>query len=485
MHPRVARRRGGKPVKRARPELVSELLNVDAKLFDKYGVFDAVLNFDTPLFIDPALLRTTTVSEFKGSYDKVRKHFADLLKLLRRSKKQDDTFWREASKRLLFPEVQGLCIGFSSRGTAGSGSGPGIRNELLQTAKEIIEAGIEDPDLFEMVGLLQDNVGPDRISDMTAGIVVQDLRTYSRNAYQRLGAKKSAPPGVRWLDGLAINPHSGKEIFLAPWDILDELPLALNWSDLDIVGAHNDEIRGRMNQIIGDSWREAINNTTKEDLKRALLGDPDLLRDLLGHYRSKSAKAYDYETDPRGYRLWLRNARRFAGLNPVKLVLGDAPTASDIARVVGEICEKFKHLVENNLWRTLYDDDDKPRHEHHAQRIFFGIADSYCQANELDLSPEANSGGGPVDFKMSRGYSGRVLVEIKLTTNSRLLHGLKKQLPTYQAAESTHQSFYVVLDVGGSEPKKRQFKKEVAKLPTKAPKVIWVDATPKESASKV
>jgi hypothetical protein len=57
-------------------------------------------------------------------------------------------------------------------------------------------------------------------------------------------------------------------------------------------------------------------------------------------------------------------------------------------------------------------------------------------------------------------------------------------LPTYQSAESTHQSFYVVLDVGGSESKKRQFRKEVAKLPPRPPKVIWVDATPKESGSE-
>ena len=110
-------RRPVKPTKRPRPELVSELLNVDAKLFDKFGVFDSALNFDTPLFIDPALLRTTAASEFASSYDTIRKHFADLLRLLR-STKRDDALWKEASKRLLFPEIQGLCTGFSSRGAA-------------------------------------------------------------------------------------------------------------------------------------------------------------------------------------------------------------------------------------------------------------------------------------------------------------------------------------------------------------------------------
>ena len=37
------------------------------------------------------------------------------------------------------------------------------------------------------------------------------------------------------------------------------------------------------------------------------------------------------------------------------------------------------------------------------QAIFFGVADSYCDANNIDLTKEGNNGRGPVDFKLSRG----------------------------------------------------------------------------------
>jgi hypothetical protein len=64
-----------------------------------------------------------------------------------------------------------------------------------------------------------------------------------------------------------------------------------------------------------------------------------------------------------------------------------------------------------------------PRPEKAAQRLFFAIAYAYCKANNLDVTPEADTGNGPVDFKVSLGFTGRVLVEIKLSTNTKLVRG--------------------------------------------------------------
>jgi hypothetical protein len=78
------------------------------------------------------------------------------------------------------------------------------------------------------------------------------------------------------------------------------------------------------------------------------------------------------------------------------------------------------------------------------------------------LSPSENegihedTGNGPVDFKMSIGFSGRVLVEIKLSTNSKILSGYSKQLEAYKKAEQALIGYYVVIDVGGMGRKDRQ-----------------------------
>src|SRR5690242_12148223 len=74
----------------------------------------------------------------------------------------------------------------------------------------------------------------------------------------------------------------------------------------------------------------------------------------------------------------------------------------------------------NRLSRLLYNDDKSPRKEKAAQLAFFGIANAYCEANNFDISPEADGGAGPVDFKISKGYEYRVVVEMKLSSNSNL-----------------------------------------------------------------
>ena len=49
-------------------------------------------------------------------------------------------------------------------------------------------------------------------------------------------------------------------------------------------------------------------------------------------------------------------------------------------------------------------------------------------------------------FKFTSGFNARVLVEIKLFTNSKLLSGCGKQLEKYKDAEDTSEDFYVVID---------------------------------------
>jgi hypothetical protein len=75
-----------------------------------------------------------------------------------------------------------------------------------------------------------------------------------------------------------------------------------------------------------------------------------------------------------------------------------------------------KNIEENKL--LLYREDGRARHEVFAQRLFFAVADAYCDANNVDLSREVNAGNGPVDFKLSIGYKGRILVEVKKSSNS-------------------------------------------------------------------
>ena len=142
-------------------------------------------------------------------------------------------------------------------------------------------------------------------------------------------------------------------------------------------------------------------------------------------------------------------------------------------------------MEKNGLWYLLWH-DGKPRHEKAAQRLFFAVADAYCKANGLDISPEIDSGAGPVDFKFSSGYEARVLVEIKLSTG-KVVHGYTTQLEAYKDAEGTTRAIYLVVDVGGMRKKLETIMATrnahvIQGLP--ASRIVVVDGEMKPSASR-
>jgi hypothetical protein len=85
--------------------------------------------------------------------------------------------------------------------------------------------------------------------------------------------------------------------------------------------------------------------------------------------------------------------------------------------IVELIIENFKNQIESNgLFKLLYESKHKKklRHERTAQQLFFSVAQIFCLANDLDVSPETNSGLGSVDFKFSKGATSKINVEIKI-----------------------------------------------------------------------
>ncbi len=467
---------------------VSEYIEVEAEVFDATGALDAILDVDSKLFIDPYLLKTTAAPELQHSYTAVSTRFGQVLRLLEKAdgKNFRDPFWRQARRLFAFPEVQGLCIGYAKKNTSGSGMGIQLREQVLRTAKIIVNAGITDPEIFELMGIFEEGIGADRISDMVAWIILPDLLAYSERIFAELGARTTKTKSGEQTYKLVQNHHNNWPIILLPRDILRDLPIAYTWDDIEDVSSFNMQLRNKVNQIVRLSYGKQ--RPTKSDLRRLFLDQTDLLEDLIKVYKSSPARRYNFDVDPSGQLIWHRKAKEFVENYPLELSLPSLPKTDDVSEVVLAICEKFKDLIENNaLYTLLYDQANRPKKEEAAQKLFFGIADSYCEANNLDLSREPNAGRGSVDFKISKGYQSRVIVETKLTTNPHLQHGFETQIGEYQKAEKSRHSIYLVIDVGGSRDRIQALKDLIQLYKTKEipmPKVIFINAHPKLSASK-
>lgn len=460
------------------------------------GVFDPALNVDTLLFPDPLLLDSSSHPEMQAARKTFEEHFEKVRRLLLHSK-GDETHvaWKTARKLLSFPEIRGTCLGYGSGSISGSGAGPEMTRRIMKTGFEIAQLGIDDPDLFMAMGLFEEDFGPDLIGDMFTNVAFGNIVEFNRRVYNEIGVATddfdiTLKNGLRYSGRFAKNPAiSGTPtpVILMPTDILRDLPVALDWAGVQGVSTQNQEFRDSLNASVRSLWSKKTLEG-KGKLKTWALSSSTAFGDLLDMLHGMDGKPYDFAGDKIGELVWRSFSERVLSEYPLVIKSPAKLTHDSALEIVDKIIEQFIHLIEKrDIWRELYTPDGTPRLEKAAQRLFYITALSYCEANGLDITPEAETGRGPVDFKFAIGIAGRILVEIKLSRNGQLVSGYTKQLQIYNEAENAFASRYVIIDVGGMGAKLKKVRaaeKDQGDKYGSAPKVIVVDGLPKESASK-
>src|ERR1700678_1924260 len=140
---------------------LTHYFKVNPEKLEEYGVLNAYIGLDSKLVVDPNLLRRTKIPEFVNAGTELASYFNDVIRLLKLSKGPFDAAWREARDRLRFKEEMATALGYSGAGTSGKGIGATLATVLVQRAKEIIELGIDEPEIFELIGLFTEDFGPD------------------------------------------------------------------------------------------------------------------------------------------------------------------------------------------------------------------------------------------------------------------------------------------------------------------------------------
>lgn len=462
-------------------KLYSEYLGIKSASLKKYDVFNGFVNRDALYYMLPYEFENIQIDEFKNSYDKYKQYFLNIITILDQSN-GDDVFYRQAEKKFQFHELGHIGLGYSKTGKNGSGIGKKFASKLTQTAFQLIKAGIKNPEIFLMVGLIEEKIGPDRISDMTAWILQEDFLLYTQRISLELKLKtKEFKYGIT-VYNLPSNSNNEPIIF-CPTSVLTDLPVAFDADDIDRVCVHNSSLRDRVNEVIGQVFDKQTRAFIKRNFKNLILNNPSIIEEAIKTYKDKG-KNYDFENDPNGDFIWKEIASDVVQNFPLVLTTQTKPI-----EVVDTICNKYQDLIENNgMWKFFHNNDGTHKQESFAQMLFFAIAHSYCEANNLDISPETNSGNGPIDFKIGKGFSDKINIEMKLSTNTKLLHGYKSQLAIYNKAEKTNQSKFVIIQLYDKDSAKiekiYEHKKQNETIDNKLPDIVVIDATKRESASK-
>lgn len=462
-----------------KPRLFSQQFGINPNELHKAGLLDPFLNADTKLFIDPLLLRHSGNPLISGKgLATFRKRMKDIIDLLIATANNSGPAWTSALKLLDLHERRETCLGYGGRGTSGSSRPVSLKTKILTTARDIVNLGMKNPEIIGLMGILEEDVGPDTISDLTTNSIMPILEEIT----QKFCNTHSIPTKNFIIERVAYslpeNPHDpGHAFALVPKDILRELPVAADWSDIDRVVSHNAMLRDAVKATITDK---------KRALKSAALTSAKGFKRFFEDMLSEHFQGYDFSKDKRAIEALRKAITETSSKFPLKIDTPTETNAVELKRVVDLIVAQFKHLVEHNDLSRLLWDNSKPRSEKSSQLVFFGVADSYCKANNIDISPEVNAGGGPVDFKFSFGYKGRLLVEIKLSTGT-VEHGYRTQIAVYKTAAKTDEGLFLVINVGKLGQKGIKIlatQKAQRKAGYRAADIVIVDATKKPSASK-
>ncbi|MGV7217154.1 chromosomal replication initiator DnaA [Bradyrhizobium sp. UFLA05-112] len=469
------------------PVLFSTHFGIGPKVLHDAGLIDPFLNVDTQLFICPVLLgKSANLVIRTEALPAFRAHFENFIRLLVISRAEGDAAWRGARRLLNLREPPENGLGYGGSGRSGNSRPDEIRETILRTSKEIVDLGARDPEMISLMGFFEDRVGPDTISDFTTRVIASQLAKVTEAFCQSQGipVRKQDELDEYGLPSFHDPAAVEKTVVLVPRDIVRDLPIANDWSQIEAAATANRQIRDRVNRYLAGITRPTVAER-KAALRSAATESAELFDSFLQSVKG-SAAHYDPNKDALGY----FRLKEILATDTTLFKTGQrydfSAGFSTIVDMVHQTLDLFKHHVEKgNLWEELWI-DGVPKRERAAQLIYFAMADSFCKANNIDISPEANMGGGPVDFKFSGGYEARVLVEMK-RSHGTVRHGYERQLEIYKEAARTNHGIFVVIDYGDVGDKLNQIRAiREARLKAGEPasEIVVIDATPKQSASK-
>ncbi|UMR27001.1 hypothetical protein MK616_03515 [Bacillus amyloliquefaciens] len=459
--------------------------------------FDPILDIDTKLFIDPFLLFKHPNKHFAKCNNKIIQFFNEAFLLGAKSKGiPSNLSYKKLLAMLTFPEVEEICLGYTNKSTKGLGSGFGFSKSIGEAIVKSIRVGIKEFEHFEEMGILEEGIGADRISDICGNIIKEEIINYTKEICQEhkipleeFKVKHSSFDfkTLRWEDSkvyLPKNPFSDKPILLVPSNILRDLPSINANGFLDWTWANENET------LRTDFNYEVKSQLKKEDIIRIAIERTDLLEKYIKFVEEKGSRPYNLTSDPNGVYKWYEQSKIYTKQNPIEL-----PTAKntlELLTFVKALIEEFNtFIVENSGYKLLWNEKPKkPKKEEASQLLFHGLMKEHCKANNVDFSREVNSGRGPVDFKFSNGYSERVLIEVKRASSTKYLQGLTSQLPQYLTTEDINIGYYIVIVQKEEEFKKvsnlKSTAKKLSKELNKCIDVFIIDATDeKPSASNL
>ncbi|HRJ06081.1 MAG TPA: hypothetical protein PK096_00735 [Candidatus Saccharibacteria bacterium] len=437
---------------------------------DSFDFFDTNLEFDTPVFIDPFLLKNSPVEAERKLFERFGDFFRyayDQSFQLSIGKKNVEKF----ARLLTFPEPRSIYMGYTEASNRGHGANLTtrlLRFFLESSAKEYVrETKYFPEELYNPISLqvFTDGVGPDAISDITANLIMDYLIEYTVEQANKWNIELKPRMALdrdgfdfdenTWKSGgyynLPANPLNPSEpVIFVPKHLLRGIDEIYDDTKSRVFSILRSDTG--LSEKFSDLLNKSLKKVTMDEVREVFLQEGSVHYRFLKQLQEDRSKPYDFKTDYLGL---------LADKNYVDYFEGQ-----DLGSI--QSCEMLKNKTRELL--SIFDDDHSrrdgwkdawkerkgtmvPQAEVVIGRKFRGMGYAYfSHFPEVTFIAEAGTGNGFVDFQIIYRDC-RIVVELKLLSNASLkghepkipayVHGLTRQLPEYAYNTKAKHAFYV------------------------------------------
>ena len=452
------------------PLHITQAFGIDLEEND-LDFFDANLYYDSLLFIDPFLFRTSPEEKERELF----KRFGDFFKLAydKSLEAKSENDYRILKRFLNFKEIPEVYLGYTKASNKGSGPAGSLAESLINfflksSAHRLITNDNIYPDKQfnpDILPVITEKIGPDGISDLSANLMMDYFIEYTHEQCKKHGIeiKKTLPISQffdfkesEWTNGryykLPENPlRPGEPIVFVPKRLLrmgEKMEADKAKSKIIGILREDPDLNKRFSSLVSKQLKEI----TIEEIKDALLQEESIITRYLKAIEREGIDSYDFNKDVLEILAIKKFSKKFKDLKPS--IINNCQTLLHHTQNLTNI---FDHeLSRRDGWREMWYTDekgtDRPCKEESFGRLFRGMGHAYFdQYKEVTFLAEAGTGNGYVDFYVAFKDC-KITIELKRLSNSTAtgepplpayIHGILRQLPDYSIEVKAKYAFYI------------------------------------------
>lgn len=436
-------------MKTNKPKYFSDQFQIEKFRLKELGVFDPILNVDSRLFIEPALLQYSSSNIIRNSYQTYRQRFTKIFDALSACEREGDFYWTIAEQLVRFPEYKYTCIGYGKT-IDGRGSEKEFNRKILEALYVAIKKCKDYPDLFLFAPYLGKGIGGDRVSDMVQNIIDEEVCDYTTDIMQKLsleGDTNYFSINLRRRYRLIKNPLSNQVIKFLPTDILRDMTVSDKAADIcDEIMQSNHEIRSIAGRTIGEVFFEANKADRKKRILDQILLDDELFIKVLQAIKDYNVTQYDLENDPKGLHRWLKDVKDLLSKTQLFKIGSKSGSYEAVINSIGSVIGNFKSATEDEgfwslFWTKVSEKEFRHASESYAQSMFSYLCLSSLKSDEVKVS-NLYKGNETITKVTFEGKN--IFIHVKHSDNTQLKSGYEKVLEEAKKSPSDKHLYLIV-----------------------------------------